>query len=154
MSSHNSIMIPWWIERGVVMTYVMDATLTNPRFEQKNQVRIPGGGEKEGESPLDTAHREFKEETGWVIKKKYRPLLIQRELKVGNHLKTAWLVPREACRGRLRTRPLYEGDAILEPPRPVTFDEAIRTVHRSRSNSFNLLALEKAHEMIKERFGL
>ena len=147
-TDHNAVIIPWWREGGVAMTYVMDATLTHPHYRGQKQVRIPGGGGKAGESTCQTATRELEEETGLIVDNEGDLVFID-EIWKGGHRKTAYLVSLESCSGELRKEVLHELDADLDPPRPASFSEAVRVVHQTRRNNFNHNALVRAHWKIE-----
>lgn len=149
MSTQNAVIIPWWREDGVVMTFVMEAISTNPRYLGKKQTRIAGGGGKKKETILETAIRELEEETGLVVEDESAAIFIH-EIWVGSHHKTAFLVPLERCSGKLRVNVLHEQDADLGPPRPVPLTEAIHIVHQTRRNSFNHDALVRGHRILEE----
>jgi 8-oxo-dGTP pyrophosphatase MutT (NUDIX family) len=151
--NHNAVGIIWWLEKGVPMVLVVDAVTTNPKYPQEVQVKIPGGGNKRGETPIATVTREIKEEVGWRIRKRYTPVEIHEERVSPSHTKVALAIPRSACRGRLRDTVLFENDSVLGPPRPVTLKEAIDTVLFKKHNTFNKWALIRFREYLKERYG-
>ena len=149
--NNNAISVVWWREKGELMVYVIDALTINPLFFHQEQVKLPGGGAEGKESPIETAIRELKEETGLVVKRKQKAHLIL-EARIGVHNKYAFLISRYACKGRLRKGKLWDHDSILSKPRPVSLNEAIDVVLCSKNNTFNRAALVVARNWINEHY--
>jgi len=148
-SSQNAVSIIWWREGGRLMIYVVDAKIINSLFYGREQVKLPGGGAKDGESPEGAAIRELEEETGLKVKRRRRVRLILSE-RVGSHTKHAFLISRYACKGRPREKKLWDNDSILSPPRPISLEEALDVILCPKSNTFNRDALMEAKRIIEE----
>ena len=150
--SHNASLIAWWLENGVIMTIVVDSAPKNPLYFRDYDVRIkiPGGGNKRGESTDTTARREFREETNLFVKHRVRLIpVLSRWLEADKHWKEAFVVPRSECRGKLHTKPVIDGDSTIMP-RFISIEEAIKIVHQPLYNTFHRDALIVAQEKILE----
>ena len=98
---------------------------------------IPKGGHEEGETPIDAARREFREETGFSVEGPFLPLSPVRQ--AGGKLVTAW-----AVEGDIDATKVHSTTFKMEwPPKSgreqefpevdraawFTFDEAERKLH-------------------------
>lgn len=88
------------------------------------QIKFPGGTniDHPGETPMETCHRETRDETGLVMPTdpteiwKSKPIKDRESSTGGFHTKYAFTTPVERCAGVLRTEPMLDGKDRLSPP--------------------------------------
>jgi 8-oxo-dGTP pyrophosphatase MutT (NUDIX family) len=152
--NHNSVVVIWWMEDGVLMTYVVDSITLSPDHPVVRLTKIPGGRSEPGETPWQTALREVREEVGLELEPTLRPYEIHRETsRNGRHQKFGYLIPRSECRGDIRTLPLIEENSVVSPPRAIPLEEALRVIHHTPKNRYHLNTLIAAWEMVSEERG-
>jgi len=78
---------------------------------------IPKGGHEPGETPIDAAQREFREETGFSVEGPFLPLTPVRQ--AGGKLVTAWAVEGSFEAERMKSNTFY----MRWPPGSATLKE-------------------------------
>ncbi|MBX4200238.1 NUDIX domain-containing protein [Candidatus Parcubacteria bacterium] len=149
IESYNSSVIEWREREGVIEVLVLDSTPTNPDFPDDVQTKFPGGGGEEGESPEDTARREFKDETGRSIREDAKLKPIYSRL-VADHHKVGFLVHESDCEGQLDEVPRLEGDSIINNRRYLTIDQVIADIYQPRHNQTQLHLVRNAKREIEK----
>lgn len=95
------------------------------------QIKFPGGTNTDhpGETPLETAHRECRDEVSLVMPKDPALMYSSRPKRSqdgnGMHLQHFFLIRFEDCAGNMRLEPKREGTDNLSPPFWRTQDELL-----------------------------
>ena len=90
-------------------------------YQGQRQLKLPGGMNEEGESPLQAAVREFEHETGLVLARS--AVFEVRRMDFDDHSKHFFVAIQ--AEGEMRSEPMRDtGGEILEPPvwRDVDYD--------------------------------
>ena len=125
--------------------------------ETKIQNKVPGGGAEGDEDGAACGSREVSEEVGIIMKRRFTPQLLMRELdRRTNHVKEGYSIHRSAFRNKMRTKFKREKDSVLLAPIEVPLDEALEIVFQHDRNKFHyefLLKLKKHIESRMEKKG-
>jgi 8-oxo-dGTP pyrophosphatase MutT (NUDIX family) len=98
--------------------------------EYKLLAKVPGGSYQEGDSsPLATAIRELREETGLLVDPGVTPELVHTYRAENGHTKYFFSVSYDDCFGSLRVAAKADGTDILSRPIPVLESVAWQKAH-------------------------
>ncbi len=141
-------------ESGVLYFLVQDSINTNPRYShQKVQTKFPGGKNRdhpEDKTFLDTARREFHEETHLDLPD--GNLLVIDDIIKGFHRKVFYHVNAESLTGELRKKTKRDVNSIMYPPRwfrvGPDLEKLLYTTHRRAYREAVKILLSQAHVLV------
>jgi len=132
--------IPYALLFNVRTLSSLDLQERIPSLEELLQIvqeiltKIPGGSNKDHREeidPVETAKREFFEETGLRVKEGIIPQEVWSEISTGYFLQAFYHVSLRDCEGELRKKGIRDGNQVLSAPIRVRMDDAVHLICRT-----------------------